>query len=360
METTQRIVFVAVVLARLVVPLFIPRYPLPAIVLSLVIDGVDQTIFQAFHVTHVLRIYQNYDKALDIYYQVIAYTATMRNWRHPLAFRVGQFLWYYRLVGVLWFELSDWGPVLLIFPNTFEYYFIAYEAVRVLWRPERMSPRLVIGGAAFIWVFIKLPQEWWIHVADLDATDEMGRHPVIATVLFVVLAAVVVAFVAAVRRYAPPPDWRPRVLVRAPEADARPESRREWLETTGEKAVLLSMITVVFANIVPNRADALQLAFVTVVVVVLNGGMTELLASAGELPVTLWKRFSVIVAVNAMIFELIIWLGRRRHVNAVEAFFELFLVSLVITLYDEYRAIRHGKHTRPPGSTSTARVAGAT
>ena len=51
--------------------------------------------------TRVLDIYQNYDKALDIYYLVIAYCATMRNWRDPFAFRVGQFLWYCRLVGVL-------------------------------------------------------------------------------------------------------------------------------------------------------------------------------------------------------------------------------------------------------------------
>ena len=27
--------------------------------------------------------------------------------------------------------------------------------------------------AAFIWIFIKLPQEWWIHVAQLDFTDFM-------------------------------------------------------------------------------------------------------------------------------------------------------------------------------------------
>src|ERR1700742_4743590 len=102
-----QVVVLIVVLARLIVPLFIPRYPLPAIVLSLIIDGIDQTIFQAFDLTRVLDVYQNYDKALDIYYQVIAYTATMRNWRDPIAFRVGQFLWYDRLIGVLWLELWD-------------------------------------------------------------------------------------------------------------------------------------------------------------------------------------------------------------------------------------------------------------
>ena len=82
-------------------------------------------------------------------------------------------LWYYRLVGVVVFELTQIRAMLLIFPNTFEYFFIAYEVVRLAWNPERLSHRTVIGMAAFIWIFIKLPQEWWIHVAQLDFTDFM-------------------------------------------------------------------------------------------------------------------------------------------------------------------------------------------
>jgi len=42
------VVFIAVVGARFVLPLFIPRYPLPAIIACLLLDGVDQTIFQTF------------------------------------------------------------------------------------------------------------------------------------------------------------------------------------------------------------------------------------------------------------------------------------------------------------------------
>ena len=39
------IIPIAVVVARLVVPLFIPAYPLPAILVAMVLDAVDQTIF---------------------------------------------------------------------------------------------------------------------------------------------------------------------------------------------------------------------------------------------------------------------------------------------------------------------------
>ena len=87
------------------------------------------------------------------------------------AFGISRFLYYYRLVGVVAFELTQIRALLLVFPNTFEYFFDAYEAIRIRWNPWRMSWRLLIGIAAFIWIFIKLPQEWWIHVAQLDATD---------------------------------------------------------------------------------------------------------------------------------------------------------------------------------------------
>jgi hypothetical protein len=86
-ETTDQLVFWAVVAARFLVPLLIPRYPLPAIVASLVIDGVDQTIFQQFTNLN-LDGYQGYDKALDIYYLTIAYISTLRNWSNRFAFQV--------------------------------------------------------------------------------------------------------------------------------------------------------------------------------------------------------------------------------------------------------------------------------
>ena len=61
-------VFWCVVLARFALPLLIPLYPLPAIVGCLLLDGVDQTIFQTFGFDP--PFYQSYDKAMDVFYQV--------------------------------------------------------------------------------------------------------------------------------------------------------------------------------------------------------------------------------------------------------------------------------------------------
>ena len=100
------VVFTIVLILRFGVPLFIPKFPLPAIIAALIIDGVDQTLFQQV-TDDPLEWYQGYDKSLDIYYLSIAYLSTIRNWIDPFAFKVGQFLWYYRLVGVVLFELTD-------------------------------------------------------------------------------------------------------------------------------------------------------------------------------------------------------------------------------------------------------------
>ena len=96
-------VFFVVVLLRFTVPLFIPKYPLPAILAALVLDAADQTIF-SWVTDDPLPGYQLYDKALDIYYLSIAYITTMRIWRSPVAFQLSRFLFLYRLVGVLLHE----------------------------------------------------------------------------------------------------------------------------------------------------------------------------------------------------------------------------------------------------------------
>ena len=84
---------------------------------------------------------------------------------------MAKFLFYYRLVGDLLFELTGIRALLIIFPNTFEYFFIFYEAVRTRWNTARVGKWTVIISTVLIWVFIKLPQEWWIHIAKLDMTD---------------------------------------------------------------------------------------------------------------------------------------------------------------------------------------------
>jgi hypothetical protein len=356
---SDELIFLVVVIARLGIPLLIFRYPLPAVLAALVIDAADQTIFQN-HTSLDLTGYQGYDKALDVYYLAIAYLSTFRNWRDPFAARVAQGLWYYRLIGVVAFELSQVRALLLIFPNTFEYFFIAYEVVRLAWNPERLSHRQIVGLAAFIWIFIKLPQEWWIHIAKLDFTDFMKEDVFGVTVdtswgdaigenlwflaLMAVLVVGVVFLVRWVLRTAPPPDWPWSVdVVAHPQStrvDAAPERVRllEW--DALEKALLASLIAVIFGNVLPSSdASPLQMTIGVSLIVIANAAVSQWLARHGRSWESTARQYGAMLVVNALLVGAYA-LFFRGDIDGRAALFFLFLLTLIVTLYDRYRPIR--------------------
>ncbi|HEX5498399.1 MAG TPA: hypothetical protein VFX03_04195, partial [Thermomicrobiales bacterium] len=316
------LILALVVGLRLVVPLAIPRYPIPAGLAALVIDGVDQTILQA---TTKLNLdgYQNYDKALDMYYLSIEYLATLRNWTNPTALGMGRLLYYYRLVGSLLFELLHLRSLLLLFPNTFEYFFLFYEAVRLRWNPRRMSPALVIGAAFAIWVVIKVPQEYWIHVAQLDATDAIKQHIFGAPLdarwsdvlsdnvgLTLLLAAAVVALVVLARwlitTRLPPADW-PLSFdadahgrdVSAEEATAAREAaaRRLFGAPLYEKIAFVGLLTVIFTQMLPTaHVTVAQTAAGAIVVIVVNAALSAWLVRRS----VVWRSAAVEFVVMAL------------------------------------------------------------
>jgi hypothetical protein len=378
--TSGGVIFVSVVAARVLVPLAIPRYPLPAMLAALVIDGLDQTIFQTFTDLD-LSGYQQYDKALDVYYLSIAYMATMRNWTNFDAFGISRFLYYYRLVGVVAFELSQIRALLLVFPNTFEYFFDAYEAIRIRWDPRRMSWRLLAGIAAFIWIFIKLPQEWWIHVAQLDATDLIKEKifgvPTTASwgeafaanpiVLVVVAVALVVAAVAAwwvITRVLPPADHSPtfnadtnQPKVDSDKIDAVRKRRaqnvfdRELLE----KIVLVALVGVIFGRMLPGTDPSpVAVAIGVAIVIVVNSAISDFLVRrARRLGYhTATRQFVGTFAVNAAIVLIGQLILDVLHGPALQhALVFVLLLSVIVTFYDRYRPIhiaRFGTGANPP------------
>ncbi len=357
-------VFGAVILARLLLPLLIPKYPLPAILVCLLVDGVDQTIFQTF--TDVrLDGYQSFDKALDIYYLVIAYLSTLRNWRNSHAFGISRFLLYYRLVGVVLFELSEWRPLLLIFPNTFEYFFIYYEVVRSGWHASRLSHRTLLLVAAGIWVFIKLPQEWWIHIAQFDVTDlaktklfgaaadaSWGEAVAAEPLVLVALLAVVLLLGLAAWRLLiprlPRPEHRLKLSAGPPPAaaDTAEERRTIFAHTRQpldrialEKVVLVTLVTLIFAQILPDlQSSDLRLALGVTVIALINSVASYGLAHRGYGWQNALVHFGVLGAVNAgvaavayLLFEL------GRPINLGNALFLLLLLTLLVTLHDYYQ-----------------------
>lgn len=363
-----------VVAARFLVPLTIPRFPVPGLLASLVLDAVDQTIFQQFPGLDIAG-YQQYDKALDIYYLTIAYTSTLRSWTDPFAFRIARFLFYYRLVGTLVFELADQQWLLLVFPNTFEYFFLAYELVRTRWTPVRLGHRALLGLAAGIWVVVKLPQEWWLHVAELDVTDEVktrvlgvplddgwgaavANRPWVLLVAAAVVAALVVAWRRGVAPRLPAQDWpfgfdvdeRARGgEIRTVPASVRARQSAFVRGPLLEKIVLVSIVSVVFAQIVPGvRATTTQVVLTVAVVVVLNSVASHWVAGHGAQWRSTAAQFLGVLVINAGIVLALVVLptpGGAR-VDVPSALFFLLLLSLLVTLYDRYRMLRRLRRRR--------------
>ena len=355
---TDLLVFVVIVGGRLLLPLLIPRFPLPVVLACLVLDGVDHTVLQSL--TDIpLDTYQNYDKALDIYYGSITFISTLRNWTSRPAFLLGAFLYLYRLVGVVLFEAfppSGARWVLLIFPNTFEFYFIAIEAIVIFWAMRRLSTWFLVWLVVGLWVVIKLPQEYWIHIAKMSMTDTIRDHPWVGLLIaaFVVVVVLVAWFV--VRPRTPPIDHRPRL--RAPEL---PTSR------TGEvrilswafamKLVMLSMLIFVFGSILPGVELSLGQATAWVVgLLVLDVGVSGLISRY-------WPRrpllieFVILAVANMGFVQVLLTVTRRRTgtgpagwLNFGAPLFFVLLLTLVTVLIDLYQPIQEMRLRQPQAS----------
>lgn len=381
--TSDWLVFWVVAGARFLLPLMIPRFPLPGILASLVLDAVDQTIFQQF-TGLALEGYQGYDKALDIYYLTVAYISTLRNWSSRFAFRVSRFLFYWRLAGVALFELTQLRWLLLVFPNTFEYFFVFYVAYGLRWDPEGMSKRLLIGAAAAIWIVIKLPQEYWIHIAQIDTTDwiKTGLFKVPVHTPWTVIvrtwpAVFVVAIVVVVLTLVPVWLWGSR---RLPPADRRPalsadiyqpewtaaqvrnavtsEASRIMDVALMEKTALISLVSLIFAQVLPGvRANNLQLVLGVAFVVIVNTILSHLWARRGFGWVFTLVQFVVLFAINLDLILAYALLRSRVEapVSIANVLFFALLLSLLVTLFDRYHQVYLMRFaaSAPPGLGAT-------
>jgi hypothetical protein len=354
-DTPDMVIFWAVVMARFFVPLLIPKYPFPGVMACLVLDTIDQTIFQLTGMS--FEGYQEYDKALDVYYLAITYLSTFRNWSNFFAFKINRFLFYYRLVGVALFELTDLGLLLLIFPNTSEYFFIFYELVSLKKNPDLLTKKKIIVTVALIWIFIKLPQEYLLHIAQFDTTDWIRADPVSS--LIILSACIVVTTVVLRLILRDLPTTRSRFSFTANHVTFAFESpqaanirdnysSKKFFDNflnheLIEKIVLVSLLSIIFANILPEvRLNNLQLTTAVSVLIIINTELSQWLARHG----THWKstvrEFIIMAIVNidlVLLFDFLLTIS-GSSINVLSAIFFVLLLTLNVTLYDRYRRVQ--------------------
>ncbi len=369
MGATEWTVVILVVGARLFLPFTIPTYPLLGAIACMLLDSIDQSIFQQFPAIP-LEGYQSYDKSLDIYYLAIIYTATMRNWTNPYAFTTSFFLYYYRLVGVVAFELTQIRALLFIFPNTFEYFYDFIEAVRLRWNWKRIGKWTAIISAAAIWIFIKLPQEWWIHIAQLDMTDfiketlfgvstdatwgeAIANRPWVLMLAIVLAVAVVAVSWWIITRKAPPADRKPLWKADPLPPECRGSQLYRTVKATDrildralvEKIVLTGLISVIFAQyLLPENVRTVGVLGFVAVFVIVNAGVSQFLARHGAFHRSMTIETIGMFVVNFGIVAALEFVQRALGVADVGASFAttlffVFLFTVITVLFDRYNTV---------------------
>ena len=160
--TTGQLVVIGL---RLIVPLLILRKPLAGGIAALLLDALDVVIVEFFGPGGMGSQYHSLDKVLDVYYLGLEAFVSL-SWIERIPRLISVTLFVYRVVGVALFELTDWRPLLFIFPNLFENWFLF---VLIVWT---FFPAVRLGAwrRCLTWLLVlyipKLGQEYLLHVAE--------------------------------------------------------------------------------------------------------------------------------------------------------------------------------------------------
>ncbi len=163
---------IIVLILRLLVPLTIFRWPLWGGIAAIVLDlhdlnlikwvGADATFSPAINNLFTFQ-YQGLDKFLDMYYLTFEFIVSLRWQRIAKLTSVWLFIW--RLIGFIVFEITKIRIILVLTPNIFENFFL-FHLITKRYFPKftltrnNLLPTLILLGLP------KLYQEYMLHVLD--------------------------------------------------------------------------------------------------------------------------------------------------------------------------------------------------
>lgn len=164
-----------VVLARLLIPFSIFRWPFWGALASALADGADIMVFEKFGIGVVgWERYHQLDKFLDIYYLFFLLLSSLK-WNNAFARRVSLALFLWRLAGVIVFEITRWRGTFLFAPNIFENFYLAITAVSFF------LPRSNLTTARIIFILVlagipKIIQEYIMHYIEFATWHWIRDH----------------------------------------------------------------------------------------------------------------------------------------------------------------------------------------
>lgn len=147
---------------RLLVPFSILRWPFWGMLASFLADATDVILLDFFG-HGIFALYgQQIDKVADIYYLSFAFFVSFR-WQDRLIRRTLIFLFLWRLVGVIIFEITRIRQILFFAPNIFENFYLLIAA------SQKFFPKFYLDSTQKVVTFLliaaipKLAQEFIMH-----------------------------------------------------------------------------------------------------------------------------------------------------------------------------------------------------
>jgi hypothetical protein len=165
--TTGQVVVIAL---RVIVPLLILKRPLAGGIAAMLLDALDVIIVELFGTGGMGDRYHSLDKLLDLYYLGLEAWVSL-SWAEGIPRTISIALYAFRVVGVALFELTNWRPLLLIFPNLFENWFLFVLVVWTFFPGVNLDTwRRCLRWLAVLYI-PKLGQEYLLHVAEAQPWD---------------------------------------------------------------------------------------------------------------------------------------------------------------------------------------------
>jgi hypothetical protein len=215
-------------------------------------------------------------------------------------------------------------------------------------------------------VFIKLPQEYWIHIAQLDTTNLMNAHRWVG----IFAALVILVLLAVLRRVVwprvPQPDYAWRVAADPIPAEIADAAQRDaWIARHRklfdwrllEKIVLVGFVCVIFAQILPDVDSTNVEIFIGTAVLITIDSLLGLWTARRNRGVTSTiKAFIWLALANGAVVFVGEAFDGEDELPLGNLLFFVLLLTLIVTLYDRYEPF-HGVRFQDGAARQTPRLA---
>jgi hypothetical protein len=215
--------------------------------------------------------------------------------------------------------------------------------------PLKLTKRILIVVAAFIWIYIKIPQELWIHIIQPNYPDLIKDNP--WTLLILAAWSVGIAAFAwwllrekqAGRKVSFSADPIPADFVLRAEQRSQIEKSNRFIDVVLiEKIALISLLSIIFAQVLPGVEDSsVQIAIGVAALIIINTALSHWLSRRGRGWKSILQEFAVMTLVNfGLILSADFLLPRiDGSINLGTTLFFVLLLTLNVALYDWYHQV---------------------